>query len=272
MVTTQSIGDSTVATPNSFQCPYCLHYSVVREDQSKKVAAVSLLESASGATRLVVTNWACQNSDCGRLSVHAELFPYTLEPNLRGTGNQVVYGERLHFWRLLPDSLAKPQPEYIPQQIRDDYYEACQIRDLSAKAAATLSRRCLQGMIRDFWGIKKKNLSQAITALKPHVDGTTWKAIEAVRKVGNIGAHMEKDINLIIDVDPKEAGLLIDLIERLLKEWYVARHDREQSMGALLSMAGQKEKARKGKPDGSDPTGADADVQDGSTDNQANRD
>ena len=31
-----------------------------------------------------------------------------------------------------------------------------------------------------------------------------WQAIDAVRSIGNIGAHMEKDINLIVDVDPEE--------------------------------------------------------------------
>ncbi len=36
------------------------------------------------------------------------------------------------------------------------------------------------------------------------------------------------------------------LIERLFKEWYVAKHERDQSMSALIAMAGQKEKARKG--------------------------
>jgi hypothetical protein len=49
-----------------------------------------------------------------------------------------------------------PLPDYIPEQIKDDYYEACSILNLSPKASATLARRCLQGMIRDFWGITKK--------------------------------------------------------------------------------------------------------------------
>jgi len=39
------------------------------------------------------------------------------------------------------------------------------------------------------------------------VDPLTWEAIDAVRKLGNIGAHMEKDINVIVDVDPEEAEL-----------------------------------------------------------------
>lgn len=58
-----------------------------------------------------------------------------------------------------PKYLAKQFPDYIPQQIRNDYEEACAIFNLSPKAYATLSRRTLQGMIRDFWGESKKSLA-----------------------------------------------------------------------------------------------------------------
>jgi Domain of unknown function (DUF4145) len=55
-------------------------------------------------------------------------------------------------WTLLPPSSAKPQPDCIPQPIRDDYYEACSIRDLSPKASATIIRRCLQGIPAELAG------------------------------------------------------------------------------------------------------------------------
>ena len=58
-----------------------------------------------------------------------------------------------------------------------------------------------------------------------------------MRKLGNIGAHMEKDINVIVDVDPNEADLLIGLIETVLREWYVAREDRKARMGAIVAAA-----------------------------------
>ena len=47
-------------------------------------------------------------------------------------------------------------------------------RELSAKAAATLARRCLQGMIRDYWDIAKISLKQEIDAIKDKVDPLTW--------------------------------------------------------------------------------------------------
>ena len=106
-----------------------------------------------------------------------------------------------------PKSLAKQFPDYIPQQIRQDYEEAYSIVNLSPKASATLSRRCLQGMIRDFWGINKNKLAAAIEELKTKVSPTLWQAIDGIRSIGNIGAHMEKDIDLIIDVDPDEAEM-----------------------------------------------------------------
>lgn len=128
---------------------------------------------------------------------------------------------------LWPNSTAKQFPEYIPEQIRNDYHEACAIVNLSPKASATLSRRCLQGMIHDFWEIKLKNLNHEITALKEKIDPNLWNAIDSLRELGNIGAHMEADVNVIIDIDSNEAETLINLIELLIKEWYINRHDRE---------------------------------------------
>ncbi len=138
-------------------------------------------------------------------------------------------------------------PDWLPKPIRDDYEEACLIRDLSPKASATLSRRALQGMVRDFWGIKKGRLIDEIDALKDTVDPITWKAIDAVRSIGNIGAHMEKDINVIVEVEPDEAKKLIQLIEILVDDWYVARHDREERLKAVIELKEAKEDQKKAK-------------------------
>ncbi|MFH0775583.1 MAG: DUF4145 domain-containing protein [bacterium] len=148
--------------------------------------------------------------------------------------------EKLQEWSLIPPSASKHFSDYVPQAIREDYGEACLIRDLSPKASATLSRRCLQGILRDFWKVKPGRLVDEIEEVKDRIDLITWDAIEAVRKLGNISAHMEKDINIIVDVDPKEAALLIGLIEMLLKEWYVAREERKVRMDTLIAAAASK--------------------------------
>ena len=135
-------------------------------------------------------------------------------------------------------------PDYIPQQIREDYLEAIQIADLSPKASATLARRCLQGMIHDFWGIKEKNLNAEITKLKENIPAKQWQAIDALRKIGNIGAHMEKDVELIVDVDPDEARKLLKVIELLFKNWYIADHEDNQLLDEVKAMSDEKEAAR----------------------------
>ena len=95
-------------------------------------------------------------------------------------------------------------------------------------------------MIRDFWGEKKDRLIEEIEAIKAKVDPLTWSAIDAVRKIGNIGAHMEKDINLIIDVDPQEAKLLLGLIENLINDWYIVREERRTRMEGIVGIAESK--------------------------------
>jgi hypothetical protein len=146
----------------------------------------------------------------------------------------------LHHGLLRPQSTARPFPDYIPVAILTDYQEACLIAELSPKASATLARRCLQGIIRDYWKIVKSRLIDEIAELQGKIDITTWSAIDAVRSIGNIGAHMEKDINLIIDVDQDEAALLVQLIELLIVEWYVRRHEREAHMNKIIAAAALK--------------------------------
>ena len=148
---------------------------------------------------------------------------------------------------LFPASRARAYPEYVPAAVREDYAEARAVEQASPKAAATLARRALQGMIRDFWKITgQRTLWHEIEALrdKPGISSETWEAIDAVRKVGNIGAHMERDINGIVDVDPHEAAALIELIEMLIEEWYVARHQRHERLTRVKRIGDSKEAAR----------------------------
>ncbi|MBD3676789.1 MAG: DUF4145 domain-containing protein [Rhodobacteraceae bacterium] len=180
----------------------------------------------------------CPNKECKQVTLEVRFFQVTND------GPRKIR-RALHVWQLMPESGAKPQPDYIPAPIREDYLEACLIQSKSPKASATLARRCLQGMIRDFWEIKKGRLVDEIDTLQDRVDADVWEAINAVRKVGNVGAHMEKDIDLIVPVDPGEAGLLISLIEQLFEEWYVRREERRNRMALITSLAKEKDELKK---------------------------
>jgi hypothetical protein len=51
---------------------------------------------------------------------------------------------------------------------------------------------------------------------------------------------MEKDIDLIVEVEPDEAQALIGLVEMLFSEWYVARHTRQQKLAEIAAIAAEK--------------------------------
>jgi hypothetical protein len=211
------------------------------------------IDSGDGHWATHVMYTVCPNPEC-KLTTISLAFGNAI----MHTDYPTWYGGNPKRLRLRPATYAHPIPEYVPEAIRDDYAEACAILDLSPKAAATLARRALQGMIRGFHGISKPTLAKEIDALRDKVDPLTWQAIDAVRSVGNIGAHMEKDINTIVDVEPDEAMKLVRLIELLIKEWYVARHNREQDLAAIIALNSEKQAQRKSLATSPTPTGSEA--------------
>lgn len=224
----------------NFTCPYCSHPTTITDpNYFENWVYLDVEESNLGKVGLKVVAINCPNNECNQLYLKV-LLTKSLE-----NYNQHRESSMLQQWQLLPESEAKVLPDYIPKPVQEDYYQACRIRDLSPKASATLARRCIQGMIRDFYGISKPTLQQEINALEEKVDPLVWEAIDAVRSVGNIGAHMEKDINLIVDVDPDEAQLLIGLIEQLIEDWYIQRKNQKDRLIKIKKMAEEKKQAKK---------------------------
>jgi len=220
----------------NFECPYCHHHTTITPpNQYSSWRRIDIQESKKWDhiwfDLFAIT---CPNEECKELFLQVAL-----------TKANSIYGRReegvsLQTWNLLPESSAKVLPDYIPEPIKMDYYEACRIKDLSPKASATLSRRCLQWMIRDFYWISKGTLFEEINELEEKVDPEVWWAIDSMRSIWNIWAHMEKDINYIIDVDPDEAQSLIELIELLIDEWYIARKTRQDKVTKVKAIWEQK--------------------------------
>jgi uncharacterized protein DUF4145 len=220
----------------NWTCPHCGRHTTINDDRVSVEGHKFDHGSKYGQQVLYSVVIACPNPECRELTIKASLGGY--KP--KGPYGDYVLENTRERWNLVPQASVKVFPDYVPAPILADYKEACLIADLSPKASATLARRCLQGMIRDFWGVRKARLIDEIEGIKDRVDATAWKAIDAVRSIGNIGAHMERDINTIVDVEPGEAALLIDLIETLIADWYIERHEREQRMTAVVLAASKK--------------------------------
>lgn len=223
----------------NWTCPYCDHKVILQKDDISRHEwhwPFDEDRTADGITGQSAVAYACPNEECKQVTLSTHWWSLdsfkSSDWNLR---------KLIRSWELRPESMARVLPDYIPVQIVEDYNEACRIAKLSPKASATLSRRCLQGIIRDFWGISDKtSLYHEIEAIRDDVDTATWEAIDALRRVGNIGAHMKQDVNLIVTVNPDEAGLLIQLIETLFEDWYISRYERAQRMEALANLGADK--------------------------------
>jgi len=178
----------------AWRCPYCNHDVTITDSNFSTDVHYFDERNKDGFLGISTQVIVCPNKECKEYTISAYL--WSAERTNRGPK---LTSESLFTWQLKPQSQAKTYPSYIPKAIIDDYNEACLIKDLSPKASATLSRRCLQGIIRDFWGISKGRLIDELNELQGKTEPATWAAIDAVRRIGNIGAHMERDINVIVD-------------------------------------------------------------------------
>ncbi|MFQ5839200.1 MAG: DUF4145 domain-containing protein [Candidatus Methylomirabilales bacterium] len=221
-------------------CPFCNRDTTIVPSNSHHDQSWLTIENIHGAMKVDIDMIVCPNPECRQFTLTVALS----RAHQYKAGGITSLGDPFKRWRLIPPSAAKVFPDYVPKPIIDDYQEACLIKDLSPKSAATLARRCLQGMIRNYHGIKRKRLLDEINELKGRVDSLTWQAIDAVRSVGNIGAHMEQDINLIVEVEPDEAAQLIHLIEILVRDWYITRHEREERLKSIVAVGEAKEQDR----------------------------
>lgn len=187
----------------------------------------------------------CPNAECVQSSFEVMAFFGETVNGQYGMRVNPDYSKPLGVgtFRFLPVT-ASPLSKHVPRQILEDYQEANLILSLSPKASATLSRRALQGMIRDFWQVTKPTLAAELKAIEANCDPELFAAMNALRAIGNIGAHPERDVNLMVDVEPDEAQQLIDLIHLLDSEWYVARASRAQRLAKVQALGEQKKAAQ----------------------------
>jgi hypothetical protein len=243
---------------SQYVCPYCGLAQVPTASQKHhsthliNVTRIPILP----AVGVYISAISCANPACNEVSLRvkygagkmteAHFVPATFQLTEKGEEFQ-----------LRPPAIFAVQPECVPRVLADDYYEACKIRDLSPKASATLSRRVIQGMIRDFCRIQRGSLFLEIKELEDMsarweapqgVQHETIEAMHHVRTIGNIGAHMEKDINIVVDVEPGEAQALIGLVELLFKEWYVARAARLEQLSSIKRIAEAKKEQKRAIP------------------------
>jgi len=219
--------------PFHWTCPFCGQIAEIAVTQVKNFSwQIRHPKSGSTASKVIEGRAIfCPNPKCQRTAITLSMFAaWASVPSL-------VKGELIRTWSLEPDSKARSYPDYVPAAIRKDYEDAWLIKEQSPNAAAVLARRALQAAIRDFWKIQKSRLIDEINELQHLVNAEAWKAIDTARRVGNLGAHIQADLELVQNVTLEEAAGLVWLIEFLIAEWYVARDERAQRLKQIAALS-----------------------------------
>lgn len=242
--------------PESWTCSVCGRPTTVgrfdRDADAVSLSAETGRQKEEGirisAALIRCPNTACQASD---LVVQA----YWGKPldNWAGSGSPPVqpnYSQPAGIgkFRFLPET-AKPLSAHVAPTVIEDYREAYLVRSLSPKASATLARRALQGMIRDFWSVSKSTLAAELLAIKEKCDHDLYEAMMGLKSIGNIGAHPERDISVIVEIEPDEPQQLLDLIHLLDQEWYVARAAKQARLNGIKQLAESKRPSTGGLAD-----------------------
>ncbi|MBD9511941.1 DUF4145 domain-containing protein [Ensifer sp. ENS10] len=221
---------------------------MVVTDDNRSASLVPLNERSGtlgNRAALHVVSTSCSNANCRQLTVDLRLG----RSERVGTGNLYLpWGKDFLVRRLIPEATLLNLPPEVPEEIQQTYREAKLIAPLSGRASAAMARRCVQGIVRDFWDIpanKRGNLGAELSSIKDRIDPGLWDDIQAVRTVGDIGAHMEKNVNEVVDVSSEEAEILIQLIETLFQDWYIQRAKRQHTSNSLREVLKDKRSKQK---------------------------
>ena len=136
-------------------------------------------------------------------------------------------------------------PKGIPEHIVAEYREASAILELSTRASAAMSRRCLQSLLAAV-GAKAESLDKAIDEV---IEGGELpkllaEELDAVREIGNFGAHPRKSevTGAVLDVESGEAEWNLEVLEHLFDFYYLdrlAQRARREALNQKLREAGR---------------------------------
>jgi hypothetical protein len=140
-----------------------------------------------------------------------------LESNINGSISRSLVVPR--------NASARPVPIEVTDPYKQDFTEACNVLQVSPKASAAISRRCLQSVLRDKAHSTSKDLFDQIEEVinSGKVPSHIAEGLHAVRVIGNFAAHPLKSTHTgeIVEVEDHEAEWNLDVIELLFDFYFV---------------------------------------------------
>jgi Domain of unknown function (DUF4145) len=197
------------------KCPHCT--TSIHESWTVSTVYINLEK-----TGMTGTNWRIQYMICPACNKSILRF------GKAEVGQNYITGPSVWEQFYPSGSSRPPVPTVVPKDISADYSEAARVLNLSPKASAALSRRCLQSVLRDA-GYTQKDLSKQIDAAITETDARkalpsgVHLIVDAIRNFGNFAAHKITDQTTLqlIDVEPAEAEYCLDVLDSVFDHYYV---------------------------------------------------
>jgi hypothetical protein len=227
------------------RCPYC---GFTYQTDAGRIRSYLLADPGSNvAVHSVI--FICPHIDCGKAEVFVDAgtFPAALRGRPEEDRQKINYDMPGSYFknRLLPPFGGKPElrTAEVPETIYRDYDEACKLLPVSAGASVTMARRCVQKMIRAKFKLKPGKLQNEINTLgtlSPPVHQEVIEALDCVRKTGKFRALPEDDVKVIGDVTQDAAQTVIEILEILINDWFVAPAEHNERLVALQLILNKK--------------------------------
>ncbi len=193
--------------------------------------------------------WEIRTTQCAACERFVVMLRHYVPRETTGTeSRQVDVPPQLKDERMVwPPAVARtPIPDKVPEGIAKHYGAACRVLADSPEASAALSRRCLQHLLVERAGAKKKDLADQIDEVVASKQLPMRLAYDLhyVRVAGNFAAHptKSKGTGEIVEVEPGEAEWNLDVLEGLFQHYYVEEErakERRAAMNAKLKDAGK---------------------------------
>lgn len=226
----------------SFDCPFCGKTFPLTQD-TLSILHVYFSDGQTCSFEGTLVNVSLQKSRFGNVSNSINLVMYKCPAcdkttfEMIGIGSNFRGEPRFHIYPKIDGHIEYPKG-VLPDQVQEDYLEACSISSLSPKSSATLSRRIIEGILTDFYNLKKGRLVDKIRELdKSEKAPNIIDELNSIRQVGNIATHFgyDKDV-LPPKVSSDEAKIMIKAVEYIIKDTYIARHQRNEHRKQMKEM------------------------------------
>ena len=168
----------------------------------------------------------CPGPDCGKTIIRVGIFQHEYDEAGHRRSTPAWNSEQDYL--VFPRTVQRiPLGDEVPEHIKADYREACAVLSISAKASAAFSRRVMQAIFEQ-QGYKGKSLNDLKEQICAALSGEGLPSdirdtLHVARKFGNFSAHppANHSQDKIVDVEEGEAGWCLDVIERLIRHYYV---------------------------------------------------